>query len=125
MNDYWWVLLLCVTLITAQNRAFGSNSSADFSPMEHPATDVPLNADQFTWTVQDTISGKKVGTNGAPVVEFRNYLPKVVGSLPSGAVIRLTAVQVYKGVNYWAVDYADSNGEQQNGWLSGMFIKRN
>ncbi|NRA66043.1 MAG: hypothetical protein HRU19_16260 [Pseudobacteriovorax sp.] len=122
--NYLLKALLGWGLLSAYGAVVAKVEREEYSPMEHPATDIPQNPDKFRWIVDDAIGGKKVSTNGAPVVIFREMEPAVVGALTKGTEINLTKVRTYKGVNYWAVTYTNEAGEDRDGWLSGMFILR-
>ncbi|SMF00213.1 hypothetical protein [Pseudobacteriovorax antillogorgiicola] len=96
----------------------------EYSSLEDVAIDIPRNPEKYQWIIRDTIDGKKISTNGAPVVRFYGGSMVIVSSVPSGTPITLDSLRIWGSINYWPVLYKDDQGQEQQGWVSGMFVER-
>lgn len=116
-----WILL--------HQAGFGAEGSVrtmreEVSPREDVTSDIPRNWKNSTWVVIDTINGVKISTNGAPVVKFFQGEPVIVGSVPVGTQLQMDRVRSYGPHNYWPVVFQNQQGQEEQGWISGLFVRR-
>lgn len=113
-------LLICsLWLIAAKDK----KKAIKVSPLEDLTSDVPRDTSILA-TIRDTVGGKKISTNGAPVVLFQQGDPVIVSSIANGTQIPLRAFRSYGSVVYWSVDYQTDSGKTREGWVSGIFLDK-
>ncbi len=118
------LLLLTIALTPDWSLAKGKHTIEKHSSREDLAGDVPQDKENARFVVSDNLYGVRVSNKGAPVVQFFDEEPTIVGFVSAGLGVELTALRVHKGINYWPVSYQDEKGQTQQGWISGLFVSR-
>ncbi len=121
---HYIMVILIGLLATSSTQAKVLRTKEPYSKREDMAVDVPYETGSSRFVVRDTINGKKVNTNGAPVVVFDGEQSQVVGTVPTGTQLELKGFMSHRGMIFWPVTYTDQQGQQKRAWINGQFVER-